>query len=149
LLARCLERLPRCFVLKEPQLLGQLSAFRNAAFNAARPEPPRWGHWFGLAMNLFARAYPGDLATVVKAPDRCSWMGHALLQHDSRTKVAFLSSPLRIFLQHALKADHRRDWLRAHVQELKMPMAQVPFLSDIAPEGLSDGDRAASMWLLN
>lgn len=90
LLARYLEALPSCLVLKEPMLLGELST----QWNEAPPgrEPKYWRDWFQVAFALLARGYPSDDAVVVKVPD-CNWMGHLLLDQDERTKIIFLGAP--------------------------------------------------------
>jgi hypothetical protein len=147
LLGRYLEELPRCFVLKEPGILGQLSYLKNNP--PAASEPDAWGDWFRVTLALLARAYRSDGAVIVKAPDLCNWMGNLLLDNDDRTKVVFLFSPLRVFLLQVLKVAHRRQWLREHMQQLSRQMTQVPFLSAIVATDLTDGQCAAAMWLLN
>jgi hypothetical protein len=147
LLARYLEELPHCFVLKEPLLLGQLAGLKNNG--PGTRESDLWDDWFKMTMVLLSRAYPSDAAVIVKAPDRCNWMGRLLLDHDGRTKIVFLSSPLKVFLLQALKADDRRKWVREQLLRLKYSRAQVPFLSEIAVTELSDGKCAAALWLLN
>jgi hypothetical protein len=147
LLGRYLEDLPRCLVLKEPGVLGQLSHLRNNTPGVG--EPDAWGDWFRVTLALLARAYRSDVAVIIKVPDRCNWMGNLFLDHDERTKVVFLFSPLRVFLLQVLKVEHRRQWLREHMQELSRPMTQVPFLSELVAADLNDGQCAAAMWLLN
>lgn len=146
LLARYLEQLPHCLVIKEPGLLGQLSGLKS---HPSEPEHPAWSDWFAASMALLARGYPSDIAVVVKAPDLCNWMGDLLLDQDRATKIVFLHCPLRIFLLQVLKAAHRREWLRDHVRQLSHLFAQVPFLSGVSVPALSDGQRAVVMWLLN
>ena len=149
LLARYLEELPHCFVLKEPLLLGQLAGLKTNGFSRGAGESDSWDDWFKLAMALLSRAYSSDTAVIIKAPDSCNWMGSLLLDHDGRTKIVFLFSPLKVFLLQVLKVDHRREWLRDHLPQLSYALAQVPFLSDIVVTDLSDGQCAATMWLLN
>lgn len=147
LLARYLETVPRCLVLKEPGVLGQLSLLKDAMPDAA--DPRLWDEWFKVVAALLSRGYQEDLAVVVKAADMNNWMGSLFLDHDVRTKIIFLFIPLRTFLLQVLKADHRRQWLREHMRALRRPMGQVPFLSQIDAEELHDGQRAAAMWLTN
>ncbi len=146
LLARYLEGLPRCLVLKEPMLLGELSTLRNDA--APGCEPESWHDWFEVTFALLARGYPTDDAVIVKVPD-CNWMGSLLLDHDARTKIIFLAAPLKVYLLQILKAKYRRQWLREHMRQQRRPMAQVPFLSAIVGTELTDGQSAAAMWLMN
>lgn len=125
LLARYLEELPHCLVLKEPAVLAQLSGLRNNTFAAGVPDS--WNDWFRVALVLLARGYPMDDAVIVKAPDLCSWMGDLLLDHNASTKVVFLLARLKVFLLHVFKEKWQRQWLRGHVQHLSRPMTQCRF----------------------
>jgi hypothetical protein len=147
LMARHLEELPHCFVLKEPELLAQLARSESSRSEAAAFGS--WMDWFELSLSLLARAYPSDTAVVTKVCDVCNWMGSRLLDHDDRTKIVFLSSPLKTFLLSVLKRDDRRRWCRGRVRQLHGHLVQIPFLTDISVEDLSDGQRAAVLWLLN
>lgn len=93
LLARYLETLPNCLVLKEPSVLFQLSRLRDSSPAEAEPSP--WHDRLRVTLALLARGYPGDRAVSIKASDRCSWMGNLLLDHDASTKVIFVSAPLK------------------------------------------------------
>jgi hypothetical protein len=147
LLARYLEELPHCLVLKEPDVLGQLSSFKNLP--PAPGQADRWDDQFRVVFALLARAYPSDTAVVVKASSMCNWMANSLLDHDEKTKIVFMFSPLRLFLLQILKVEHRRAWLRERMEFLVRPMSQVPFLMNLETGNLTDGQRAAAMWLLN
>ena len=130
LLARYLEGLPHCLVLKEPQVLGQIAPccrIRNA--HRANPICGQTGSQAVFAM--LARGYPSDNAVVVKASSTCNSLGNALLDHDDRTKIVFLYSCLRIFLLQVLKSADRRQWLGRHMEYMAGSMARVPFLSGI------------------
>lgn len=107
LLARYLEDLPRCFVLKEPSLLTQL---------ALVPYSDSWPDWFATSLNLLGRAYPSDAATIIKLHDVCNWMGGLILDHDPRTRIVFLYNPLRTHLLHFLKDQRRRTDVHRHVR---------------------------------
>jgi protein O-GlcNAc transferase len=145
LLARYLETLPHCLVLKEPEVLGQLLTLKHGI-----PAPPdrQWAEWFKVTMALLSRGYSEDRAVVIKA-GYINSMGHLFLDHNENTKIVFLFTPLRTFLLQVLKVDDRRQWLRGHMQLLRWSMARVPFLSKIAATDLSDGPCAAAMWLSN
>ncbi|MFZ1123482.1 MAG: hypothetical protein WAN81_24935, partial [Candidatus Binataceae bacterium] len=147
LLARYLETLPNCLVLKEPSVLFQLSRLPDSSPAEAEPSP--WYDRLRVTLALLARGYPGDRAVSIKASDRCSWMGNLLLDHDASTKVIFVSAPLKVFLLQVLKEDERRQFVRARVEQLGGAMAQVLFLSGIEVTDLTDGQRAAALWLLN
>lgn len=149
LMARHLEELPNCFVLKEPGLLAQLARLKHGPPGPVASAADSWADWFTVAMALFARAYSPDAAVIIKPNDVCNWMGDSLLDHDGRTRIIFLSSPLRMFLLSVLKAEDRRSWARGRIRQLKGFLVQVPFLAEIAVEGLSDGQCGAALWLLN
>lgn len=149
LMARHLEELPHCFVLKEPGLLARLARLKNGTSDPAASELDSWADWFKVTITLLARAYASDAAVIVKPNDVCNWMGSLLLDHDGRTKIIFLSSPLKLFLLSVLKLDDRRKWVRGRVLQLKGYLAQVPFLAEISVKDLSDGQCGAALWLLN
>jgi hypothetical protein len=147
LLARYLEELPHCLVLKEPKVLGQLAdtGHQRLAFAA----PDLWHDRLSVVLAMLARGYPTDVAAVVKAPDMCNWMAGSMLDSDKSARAVFLFAPLRIFLLQVLKVKHRREWLREHMNVLRRPMSQVPFIADAIATGLSDGQLASAMWLGN
>jgi len=145
LLARYLEKLPQCLVLKEPEILGQISALKGAAPN----EPELWHDWFRVVYAMLARPYPSDQSVVVKASSTCNWIGHSLLDHDESLKIVFLFSSLRTFLLQVLKSDQRRHWLRQHMNFLRDPLMQVPFLKNFSAENLTDAQCASTMWMIN
>jgi hypothetical protein len=149
LMARHLQELPHCFVLKEPGLLAQLARMKKHASDAGTIELRSWADWFNVAMALLARAYTSDAAVVVKPNDVCNWMGNLLLDHDPRTKIIFLASPLKMFLLSVLKLDDRRKWARGRIRQLNGFLTQVPFLTEISIEDLNDGQCSAALWLLN
>jgi hypothetical protein len=147
LLARYFETLPGCLVLKEPFVLFQLSRLRDNS--PAEAEPTPWHERLRVTLALLARGYPGDRAVVIKANDRCCWMGNLLLDHDASTKLIFVSAPLKVFRLQVLKEDERRQFVRARVEQLGGAMAQTPFLTGVEMTDLTDGQRAAALWLLN
>jgi len=149
LMARHLQELPHCFVLKEPGLLAQLARMKKRASDPGTIEPHSWADWFNVAMALLARAYTSDAAVVIKPNDVCNWMGNLLLDHDARTKIVFLASPLKMFLLSVLKFDDRRKWARGRIRQLSGFLTQVPFLTETSVEDLNDGQCSAALWLLN
>jgi hypothetical protein len=149
LLARYLEELLGCFVLKEPGLLGQLSRLRISPSDSRFLDPRLWPSWFRLGLSLMARTYPCDKMVIVKPPDACNWMAPLLLEHDARTKLIFLLSPLKQFLASVLRADrNRRARARLVAEDLAIQWHRVPFLAPFqASAALSDGQTAAALWL--
>jgi hypothetical protein len=147
LLARYIETLPDCLVLKEPSVLFQLSRLQDSS--PAEVEPRSWHDRLRVTLALLARGYPSDRVVIVKANDRCSWMGNLLLDHDAGTNIIFVSAPLKVFLLQVFKEDERRQFVRARVEQLGGAMAQLPFLSGTAMTDLTDGQRAAALWLLS
>jgi hypothetical protein len=141
LLARYFEQLPRCLVLKEPNIIAELAL--------ANPKTaPLWDDWFDVVMAMLARSFDG-CAVVTKAPDLANWMGETILDRLPGTKIIFLHSSLRTFLLQTLKNKDRRIWLREHLRNLTEGLLLVPFLPDEVQPEWSDGQYAAAMWLLN
>ena len=148
LLARYLEELPHCLVLKEPLVFAQLGWLRDKRPAAGEPDP--WDDWFRVTLALLARGYPADDAVVVKAAsNQCNGMGNLLLDHNASTKIVFVFVPLKVFLLQVLKTERRRRWLREQMQRMSGVMAEVPCLSAAAANHLTDGQRGAAIWLLN
>jgi hypothetical protein len=147
LLARYLEALPHCLVLKEPQVLSQLAKLKGREL--ATGQPDWWPDWFEVVLAMLARGYDSDSAVVVKASSTCNSLGNKLLDHDERTRIVFLYSCLKTFLLQVLKSEDRRRWLRKHMDDLARSMARVPFLAGIRAEDMTDAQRASAMWLVN
>ena len=148
LLARHFEELPRCLVLKEPELLAQIARLGNAD-PAGVLRARAWGDWFDAALALLSRADPDDVAVVIKAPDQFNWVASQLLDRQRTAKVIFLCAPLRVFLLSALKSQERRAWIRSRARGLRLQLAQLPLRDGLVAEELSDAQLGAALWLLN
>jgi hypothetical protein len=144
LLARYLQELPRCFVLREPRLLTQLSF---------TPYCDSWLDWFTTSLNLLGRAYPSDAATIIKLHDFCNWMGGPILDRDPAVRIVFLYNPLRTQLLQVLKNRGRRDTLHKQIADGRIargyPMTLVPALAEAIAGELGDAECAAAAWLIN
>ena len=153
LLARCLQTLTGCFVLKEPYLLTQIAVLRDCL--SARP--PAWNariagqlpDWLKMGTLLLNRAYGTDDTVVIKTNDLCNGLGLDLLARDSRSKIIFLQSPLKTFLLSVLKLPGRRAWARERLEILAAPLAASALLPDTPSADLSDAEAAAALWLYN
>lgn len=139
LLARYLEDLAACFVLREPLLLTQLSSM---------PYCDSWFGWFKTSLSLLGRAYPSDAATIIKLHDFCNWMGNPILDLDPRVRIVFLYNPIHIQLLQFLKNQRRRKALHEYVVP-GYPMALVTRLTQAMAGKLSDAQCAAATWLVN
>jgi hypothetical protein len=148
LLARHLEDLPHCLVLKEPHLLAQIAKLGNAGPESA-PGSREWADWFDVALTLLSRTDADDAAVLIKAPDQCNWLADELLDRDRAAKIIFLCAPLRVFLLSALKSADRREWLRSRGRGLRLQLAQVPFQEPLVVEALTHAQLGAALWLLN
>jgi hypothetical protein len=153
LLARYLEVLPGFFVLKEPGLLTQLAVMKDdlsGDFGGSRDAiAARWDSWLDMSTVLLARAYQDDHVVIIKASDLCNWIGHLLLAQSRRTKILFLSSPLKPFLLSVLKSEDRRTWVRHRLRNSAERLARIPFLAEALQQATGDGECGAVMWLLN
>ncbi|HYM17497.1 MAG TPA: hypothetical protein VEU06_02935 [Micropepsaceae bacterium] len=153
LLARCLQTLGGCFVLKEPYLLTQIAILKDCL--SARP--PRWKarvddelpDWFKMSTLLLNRAYGAADTVVVKANDLCNGLGPDLLARDSRSKVIFVQSPLKSFLLSVLKLPGRREWARERLTILAVPLAASGIVDGLSRSSMSDAEAAAALWLYN
>jgi len=143
LLARYLELIPSCFVLKEPALLTQLAVAMPAL---SEPERVRL---LRLCVRLLGRAWGANETVIIKAADGCSPLGGLLLESDSRSRIVFLSIALRTFVLSVLKSADRRLWLRKRLGAAAAAASLLPRLGEIDPEELTDARGSAYLWLVN
>jgi hypothetical protein len=150
LLARLLDRVPGCLVLKEPSVLGQLSMLRyrpgTAEMQAAREA--EWKPWGTLGIRLLTRTFEPGETVVIKASDVCNAMVDVLLANDSRSRAVLLSVPLRTFVLSVLKSEERREWTRKRAEFWQNTLALFPALSDLRVAELDDARKAAYVWMV-
>lgn len=153
LLARCLEALPSCLVLKEPHALTQLADVRPGG---PMPHPElagvvpaqEWARVLELVLTLLARTYrPGD-AVLIKVNDRCNALGGTFLERDPESKALFAYTGLRSFLLSVIKDEGRRQWLRRdRLPLIREEMFSHPELGRVAVDRLTEAEGAACLWL--
>jgi hypothetical protein len=153
LLARCLEELPSCLVLKEPHALTQLADVRPGG---PTPHPEladilsaeEWPRVLELVLTLLARIYHPEDAVLIKVNDRCNSLGGTFLERDPESKALFAYTGLRSFLLSVLKDEGRRQWLRRdRLPLIRREMLSHPELAPVAVERLTDAEGAACLWL--
>jgi hypothetical protein len=89
LLARYLETLPDCLVLKEPSVLFQLSRLQDNS--PAKAEPSPWHDRLRVTLALLARRYPSDRAVIVKQTiDAAGWATCFSITMRAQTSSSFL-----------------------------------------------------------
>jgi hypothetical protein len=144
LLARYLEAVRGCLVLKEPQILTQL------ALGRPKNSPgPRWSALFRCSMELLSRSFEGDRAVIVKTNDRCTGLAELLLQSNPNSRFLCLSLPLKIFLLSVLKSESRRLWLRERLSVIAGDARLVPGLPEVDLSALSDAEAGTYLWMVN
>ena len=150
LLARLLDQVPGCLVLKEPGVLGQLAMLRyrtgTAEMQAAREA--EWKPWGALGIRLLTRTFERGETVVIKASDVCNTMGDVLLANDPRSRAVLLSVPLRTFVLSVLKSEDRRLWTRKRAEFWQNTLALFPALSELRVDDLDDARKAAYLWMV-
>lgn len=152
LLARYLELIPPCFVLKEPLFLTQMAVVRPraiAAHNEGALEPAEWTPLFELCSRLLGRGFVPDDIVAIKVNDICNSLGEMLLARDAATKAVFVTIGLREFLLVLLKGPERRQWLRGRLVKARKDAAIIPELAAFDPTPMSDAEGGAFLWALN
>jgi hypothetical protein len=152
LLARYLELIPPCFVLKEPLFLTQMAVVRPRAIadhNEGALEPAEWAPLFELCARLLARGFAAEDVIAVKVNDICNSLGEMLLARDPAAKGVFVTIGLREFLLVLLKAPERRQWLRGRLVKARKDAAIIPELAGFDPVQMSDAEGGAFLWALN
>ncbi|MGH9327976.1 MAG: hypothetical protein ACRD2B_15005 [Terriglobia bacterium] len=177
LLARLLDRVPACLVLKEPGILGQLGMLRyrpkavapmpptappaaplldkeetKDRYDAA-PQPPadweeNWRTWATLGVRLLTRTFEPGQTVIVKAADVCNTMGDVILANDPRSKAVLLSVSLRTFILSVLKLDGRKKWTQRRANFWHNTLTLFPTLKEVSVPELDDARKAAYVWLV-
>jgi hypothetical protein len=151
LLARYLELIPPCFVLKEPLFLTQMAVVRphaSASHNGAL-DPAAWTRLLDLCARLLGRGYAPKDIVAIKVNDICNSLGELLLARDPASKAVFVTIGLKDFLLVLLKAPDRRQWLRGRLLKAQQDAATVPQLAGFDPAKMSDAEGGAYLWALN
>ncbi len=126
LLARALDQLETNLVLREPLALRQV---------ALAPDRDR----LTLVTAMLSKRYRTDLPSVVKANVPVNFLLPQLAIRDPAARAIFLYLDLPDYLIAILRSADHRAWLQRVTQQLGT------HLGDVA--GLSDGGRAAALWL--
>src|SRR5574337_435898 len=150
LLARLLDRVPGCLVLKEPSVLGQLAMLRY------RPGTPQvcgerekdWQTWGTLGIRLLTRTFEPSQTVIVKAADVCNTMADVILANDPRSRALLLSVGLRTFILSVLKMESRKDWTRKRAAFWHRTLTCFPPLNRVNTQDLDDAQKAAYVWLV-
>ncbi|MGH9449174.1 MAG: sulfotransferase domain-containing protein [Terriglobia bacterium] len=157
LLARLLDEVPDCLVLKEPSALGQMAMLRYRPRNSGDGASPRqldseweseWQTWAALAMRLLTRTFEPGQTVIVKAADVCNTMGEVILANDPRSKAVLLSVGLRTFILSVLKLENRRVWTRKRATFWHKTLTLFPALNEVNVPDLDDAEKAAYVWLV-
>jgi hypothetical protein len=150
LLARLLDRVRDCLVLKEPTILGQLAMLRyrpgTPESNAERDKD--WQAWGKLGIRLLTRTFEPGQTVIVKAADVCNTMGDVILANDPRSKAVLLSVGLRTFILSVLKLENRKVWTRKRAAFWHKTLALFPTLNNVNVPELDDAQKAAYVWLV-
>ncbi len=126
LLARALDRIQDNLVLREPLALRQA---------ALTPDRQR----LALVTAMLGKRYRADAPTIVKANVPVNFILPELVARDPGAAAIFLYLELPDYLLAILRSPDHRGWLQRVTQQL------AGHLGDLSK--LSDGERAAALWL--
>ncbi len=156
LLARYLDLVPPCFVLREPLMLTEAAIVRPRAMAAsvgahrdALASLTEWDRFLDLSIRLLNRRYAPEDIVVTKTNDLCNSLGEILLARDPASKAVFLTIGLKEFLLVVLKAPDRRQWLRARLRRAAKDAALIPELAGFEPSAMTEAEGGAYLWALN
>jgi hypothetical protein len=152
LLARYLELIPPCFVLKEPLLLTQMAVVRPRAIethNDGALDPAEWTRLLDLCVRLLGRGFDSEDIVAIKVNDICNSLGELLLARDPASKAVFVTIGLKDFLLVLLKSPDRRQWLRGRLIKARKDAAVIPELAGFDSTQMSDAEGGAYLWALN
>ena len=148
LLARYLDLVDACFVLKEPALLTQLAVSRPFSRFDDEEKLKEWEDLLNHSVRLLTRTYENGQRVIIKGNDQCTFIADALLDRDPGAKVLFLHTDLSTFLASVLKSAERRAWVRTRFKNLRKHMAMLGRLGEIDTVPLTDSEAASYLWLL-
>lgn len=149
LLARCMEMIEGCFVLKEPFVLHQIAAYRNAA-ERGDALAQDWEKMLDLALFFLSRTYKPSDRAVIKSD--CYLLMDRVRYSDDAAAV-WLFSSLPRFILSVLKVDVRRGWARSRLLDSILLHRRLGdrfgLLNRLrVPEkALTDAESAATFWL--
>ena len=152
LLARYLDLIPPCFVLREPLMLTETALIRPRAIEAHNEgtlPPAEWDCFLNLSLRILNRRYAPEDVVVTKANDLCNSLGEILLARDPASKAVFLTIGLKEFLLVVLKEADRRQWLRARLRRALKDAAIIPELAGFDPAVMTEAEGGAYLWALN
>jgi hypothetical protein len=160
LLARYLELIPPCFVLKEPLFLTQMAVVRPRAIaaqlvgsgvcnNDGALDAAEWTPLLDLCVRLLGRGYAPEDIVAIKVNDICNSLGELLLARDAASQAVFVTIGLKDFLLVLLKSPDRRQWLRGRLLKAQKDAAIIPELAGFDPVQMSDAEGGAYLWALN
>ena len=150
LLARYLDQVERCLVLKEPAMVAQLGFLRYREHDLPVEEwESEWRQLAALGLGLMSRAFAADDTVLIKPSDIGNCVGDVVLDHDPRSKSVLLSVTLRTFILSVLKSNSRREWTRGRVKFWKPIVTAFSPLAEIELQELDDAKKSAYLWLIN
>lgn len=144
LLARDLQCISGCLLLKEPYVLTQLAWLGEPM----GPSPCRKGRLLDLCLDLFERRYSSDSVVIVKPSDKCNHLAEALLSRNTESRILIIATTLERFLIHALKSAERRQWLRSALRHFAVLGRSLRLVADTDCSDLPDARGAALIWLV-
>jgi len=148
LLARYFETRPDYFVLKEPGLLGQLTAFHCGGNDGKDNE--YWSQLLALGMRLLTRTFsPRPLLIIIKPSDLVNGIATELLERDLLARAVFLATDLRTFILSVLKWEKRKQLVRRRLEVLQSHAPRFPGLTLVDVANLNDAQAAGFLWTLN
>lgn len=149
LLARYLDHVADCLVLREPGLVGQLAMLRHRPLVDYPVEWEQdWLKFARLGLRLMSRGFSASETVVVKASDVGNTMGDVILNQDQRSRIILLSVGLRTFILSVLKSPSRRDWTRSRAQYWHNSLQIFPQLVDVPLKELDDAQKSAYIWIV-
>lgn len=152
LLARYVELIPNCFILKEPTFLSQAAFGYRPSLTIPDPTSEiasrhNWLQTLRLCVGLFARTFSPGEVVIIKTTDLCNLIGDDLLMLDDRSRIASLSTGLRAFILSVLKLQRRRSWVCQRLVCAKRNAGAFPILATLDLTELADAEAAACLWL--
>jgi hypothetical protein len=147
LLARYLEAMPECFVLKEPYILSQF-AYRVAEDDYCQDCDFLPG--LRAIVWLLGRTFHPGQRVVIKLCDVCNLLSNALLELSSPANSAFVIASLTEFILSSFNSSERVGWIASRLRYSKRYPVPVKIPAAVLADSMqSPTRRAAALWLMN
>lgn len=147
LIARALNEIECCFVLKEPILLIQASSLKRHPDFPQWKRSRDWQRFFTMVQELLSRTFTETDITLIKTTSVCHNLVTDIFEGKRLARGLFLYSSLEKFLISLYKHDYLNAYLNAGFQGALHDIHELQLMDPDEPDKLPQHRKAALLWL--